>query len=276
MQHFSNIAVKQIDSLEKNQKDFCRLHPNILYLNKLLCRSAVHFNICTTSLTKIKDVNDIEIIKKFHLPFKEVAISFQENAHICTIFASKYQSSILGKLSDGLNEDSTILISYIMNDEVSLWANIIDLSKLKLRNEKLEYSSQFMPLLELSDSDEIVNEKLFNDTCDKLGLALHLSLEFLLTLNVNDIKIVDVVPSEKLNKKRIKNDKIPFSEFKILTVKSKKVVMSSSIKCGHNSPRFHSRRGHERRLKSGRIVWVKDCKIGKPDKGSIITTYSLK
>ena len=29
----------------------------------------------------------------------------------------------------------------------------------------------------------------------------------------------------------------------------------------HASPRPHDRRGHPRHLKSGRTVWVRDCKI---------------
>jgi len=51
-----------------------------------------------------------------------------------------------------------------------------------------------------------------------------------------------------------------------------------SESCGgtHESPRLHDRRGHLRRLRSGRNVWVKPCKVGDASKGAVWHDYAIK
>lgn len=44
----------------------------------------------------------------------------------------------------------------------------------------------------------------------------------------------------------------------------------------HASPRLHDRRGHLRRLRSGKNVWVKACKVGDATKGIVFHDYKLK
>ena len=44
----------------------------------------------------------------------------------------------------------------------------------------------------------------------------------------------------------------------------------------HASPRLHDRRGHLRRLKTGKNVWVKSCKVGDASKGAIFHDYAIK
>ena len=43
----------------------------------------------------------------------------------------------------------------------------------------------------------------------------------------------------------------------------------------HASPRQHDRRGHLRRLKSGKNVWVKPHKVGDPSKGVVFHDYRI-
>jgi len=45
--------------------------------------------------------------------------------------------------------------------------------------------------------------------------------------------------------------------------------------CGgtHATPRLHERRGHWRNLANGRVVWVRDCLVGDPDKGVVEKDY---
>lgn len=44
----------------------------------------------------------------------------------------------------------------------------------------------------------------------------------------------------------------------------------------HASPRQHDRRGHLRRLRSGKNVWVKPCKVGDPSKGVVWHDYAIR
>ena len=44
----------------------------------------------------------------------------------------------------------------------------------------------------------------------------------------------------------------------------------------HASPRLHDRRGHYRKLASGKIAWVQPCKVGDASKGIIFKDYKLE
>ena len=44
----------------------------------------------------------------------------------------------------------------------------------------------------------------------------------------------------------------------------------------HASPRQHDRRGHIRRLRTGKNVWVKACKVGDASKGFVFHDYKIK
>lgn len=45
----------------------------------------------------------------------------------------------------------------------------------------------------------------------------------------------------------------------------------------HASPRLHDRRGHWRTMKkSGKRVWVRDCKVGDASKGVVFKDYEVK
>ena len=44
----------------------------------------------------------------------------------------------------------------------------------------------------------------------------------------------------------------------------------------HSSPRLHDRRGHWRRIKTtGKVVWVKACKVGDASKGVVFKDYKV-
>ena len=43
----------------------------------------------------------------------------------------------------------------------------------------------------------------------------------------------------------------------------------------HASPRLHDRRGHLRHLRTGKNVWVKSCKVGDAERGTIFHDYKI-
>lgn len=83
------------------------------------------------------------------------------------------------------------------------------------------------------------------------------------------------IGSAFLNKKRIKKGKRPFFEWTTVEVKPRATVQES--KGGtHASPKPHMRRGHIRRLKSGKIVTIKSMIVNKhkmPDEGFVFHDY---
>lgn len=91
----------------------------------------------------------------------------------------------------------------------------------------------------------------------------------------------EVLPSPvKLNKKRAKRGKPPLYEYKVLDIVADVLqgpVSASKPHQGgsHASPRMHKRRGHVRRLTSGKQTWVRNAIIGKPSRGQVIKDYAV-
>lgn len=86
---------------------------------------------------------------------------------------------------------------------------------------------------------------------------------------------------ERLNRKRAKKSKPPLFEYKVLDIVAD--VMSpptEGVNHGrkghhHASPRMHTRRGHVRKLASGKATWVRNAIIGKPGRGEVIKDYAV-
>ena len=77
------------------------------------------------------------------------------------------------------------------------------------------------------------------------------------------------------NQRLIKKGKPPAFEWRTVVVEPS--VSSTSSKGGtHASPRLHDRRGHWRTMKkSGKRVWVRQCKVGDASKGVIYHDYKF-
>lgn len=86
------------------------------------------------------------------------------------------------------------------------------------------------------------------------------------------------VPSVKptfTNLRKIKQGKVPTYEWRTVVIEP--VQANREHQGGtHASPRLHDRRGHLRRLRSGKNVWVRECKVGDPSKGVVFHDYKVK
>ena len=77
------------------------------------------------------------------------------------------------------------------------------------------------------------------------------------------------------NRRKIQQGKLPTYDWTTVWIEPAKP--RSEGKGGtHASPRLHDRRGHLRRLASGKNVWVKSCKVGDASKGAIFHDYAIK
>lgn len=122
---------------------------------------------------------------------------------------------------------------------------------------------------DIFDSDKTV---FVNDTINEV-LAL---LEFLACVNCGNIKEQEVTPPAKLNKKRVKSGKLPFLTYKVLTL-TNNVSVNGDSKQGAkgNALRTHLRRGHIRRLKSGKTTWVNSCVVKGSAEGVVVKDYAV-
>lgn len=77
------------------------------------------------------------------------------------------------------------------------------------------------------------------------------------------------------NIRKSKQGKLPTYDWKTIYIEPTALRLES--KGGtHASPRLHDRRGHLRRLKNGKNVWVRSCKVGRANLGSIFHDYAIK
>lgn len=84
---------------------------------------------------------------------------------------------------------------------------------------------------------------------------------------------------KKLQKKRIAKGNMKGFDRHILVVKPSKYLKEDfpdMEKGTHASPRLHFRRGHIRHLQKGVSVWVRDCMVGKADKGFVDKDYKVE
>ena len=147
------------------------------------------------------------------------------------------------------------------------------------------YSMIMLLDFENNELGNLVLQRLLSDGNGDITTAItknispefNVAVQMCTILNCNNIETRTIKPSEKLNKKRIKNGRIPYDEYKVLCVKEKKQRASDvniSDNRLHRSPRTHLRRGHIRRL-ADKVTWVSSSVVNAGSGGSIIKDYSV-
>lgn len=79
-------------------------------------------------------------------------------------------------------------------------------------------------------------------------------------LNTKYSEKENIIISEKLNKRRIKNGKEKFSNYTIVKLKRSNYDVSGALK-SHASPKPHWRRGHVRKYQNGKISPISPCLV---------------
>lgn len=78
------------------------------------------------------------------------------------------------------------------------------------------------------------------------------------------------------NKRKIAQGKLPSYDWRTVKIAPTKPQAVGESRGGtHASPRLHDRRGHLRRLRSGKNVWVKPCKVGNAALGTVFHDYEV-
>jgi hypothetical protein len=89
-------------------------------------------------------------------------------------------------------------------------------------------------------------------------------------------RVYKALPSAS-NSKRIRRNKQPLFEWKVIDVTAKPathdIVATGN---GRNSPRQHKRRGHFRQYRDGRRAWIPESLVGKIEFGYIYHSYTTE
>jgi hypothetical protein len=129
-----------------------------------------------------------------------------------------------------------------------------------------------------TDKHPIIYNMVFNDNVEELCSLI----KIVALLNAKNINTIDINPSPKLNKKRIKSGSLPFYSYKTLDIflsKETRKIRAKNIK-NHLSnfiatKRLHSVRGHFKIRKTG-IYWWSSYQRGSMQKGIVEKDYNMK
>ena len=100
--------------------------------------------------------------------------------------------------------------------------------------------------------------------------------DFLLSLRTDQSAYKPTARPSLINSKRAAKGKGPVL-FDWHTVAIKPMPAKGDYQGGsHASPRLHDRRGHWRKYPSGKVGWVKNCKVGDASRGVVFKDYEVK
>lgn len=106
--------------------------------------------------------------------------------------------------------------------------------------------------------------------------ALHYVEDFLLSLQQEQTAYKPTARPSFINSKRAAKGKGPVL-FDWHTVTVAPTPAKGEHQGGtHASPRLHDRRGHWRKYPSGKVGWVKNCKVGDASRGAVFKDYEVK
>ena len=146
------------------------------------------------------------------------------------------------------------------------WRTLFPLSVTRLPNKEWRFE-------EIIQTDKPRNP--FKTRKDSIESSFALAKNVFYVIGCSNVEMVKNQPPEALNKKRARTGKLPILEYKTLALKVTAPSQQQNQLGGtHASPRLHLRRGHVRRLQSGRRVWVQPCVVGSPH-GAIVKDYRI-
>ena len=98
-----------------------------------------------------------------------------------------------------------------------------------------------------------------------------------MTFSDDEVRIDVPTPKEKqVNRKRVRSNKAPLIEFRLIKIAQPKSQLPSLPQGTHASPKQHWRRGHWRNLASGKRVFIKPMLVGDEKNGKIIKDYVIE
>lgn len=109
----------------------------------------------------------------------------------------------------------------------------------------------------------------------ELKIGMDAVIEFCLTVNCENVQQTVIPAAEALNKRRIERENEPFDSYRVLTIPGAVAGGTNASTGTHASPRLHLRRGHLRRLASGKVTWVRHTVVGDGSKGVAEKTYKV-
>ena len=215
-------------------------------------------------------VNDDDSVKSFsdrmcggmlNLPFKQIVIEYEDG--------NGFQVA--------LYEDFDTYIGFVVTN-------------INPRRENQFIGHENNYLLEKSTGDVTLNEDLINlsetgkEHLTEIGVAYGARplLQLLSALNCSNVAIEDDlenVPSPTKQAMRKSKGKLPLFSYKVLTINTHIDANSRDIEYSDEKgapKRSHLRRGHIRKYKTGKQIWINSMAVGLKGHGEIEKSYKVK
>lgn len=238
-------------------------------------KRAVKFKIPAANQILLSTFDAVEESKQFinevNLPFPVIAIEIEA----MTLYDEQCNDFIVMAVQ---KEDEDYIHIYTMWRESGAW-NCQDsedgyntLSFVTLNRK--DFSSYLVGF----NTDSVTKQR--KSELMRFANAVHLRvvLNLLCVLSCTNAHIEDYEfkASQLKQDRRKKKGKLPYFEFKVLTISSDSTTHGDGAKGGsHSSPRVHLRRGHIRRLKT-KNIWINSCVVGDKSKGVLHKDYLVK
>ncbi len=224
-------------------------------------------------VTKLNEVappdEELEMIKR-HLPYEEFAVTVH---NLATVFF--FKGAVLPEEYNGPGHGRTLYsIATIEHgpygqDEYSFFGPVM---MLDAGDGQLDLWTPYPPGMP---------EDLKDDLYKSAERTMTSAVTLLNILSICRNQTVTVGTPKALQKKRAKHGKHANYEYKILTLDATAVqqlpAAERELVTGRLSPRTHTRRGHVRRLPSGKVTWVRSSIINAPyyADGVIVKDYEI-
>lgn len=235
--------------------------------------------------------------KGVRLPYSPVSISYEvgsneSTAKMCAVYTNNSFVSIPFVVEDGkpkpTSEDEwppaeiTLFFEY-KNEKIWRPCNFsvfLNPDDFEVNADNIFHTCQkaIKPLWVKENADLGPHEELFRA---QYGIAVLILLSVLTALDEGRAHVTmdskrEIVKSvaSKIGKKRVKS----FYDIHRLTINPIVTRTQYEPKGGtHASPRWHKRRGYWRTMKkSGKVVWVQACEVGKKSDGMVYKDYEVK
>lgn len=246
---------------------------------KDMIREAQHFVLPSDSdgeaIIKGYDGDYSDVLNaETHLPYPTITVSFQY----------KHERRFV-VVREEIMEGKTLWIMFIPKArgkrkwEIPLASVCVDAAKPR-ENRIVWLSETYADSLSVMHSSEWAKGDELKQAClDLCTEEVYAVYELLIRLQTHEVEVKNRdyrrAPQVMVGGKKI----LPVHEYRELMIRSVERMANGGgdgYDCLPSTPkREHQRRGHQRRLKSGKIVWVRDCVVGDRSKGVIVKEYKL-
>jgi hypothetical protein len=192
---------------------------------------------------------------------------------IAILTDTRYMAGVQGTHIDG-----SILVIACFEIEDDVWtfapaAGLLNPTSVEVDPDTGLFTIDTVPFLwESYNNPSYTQEERVYDIADEVTAAV----EFMMTINCENVKRDRVEAPAKLNKKRAASGKVPMFSYWILDVFKEQFAAQPAQGGAHASPRFHFRRGHIRRLASGKTTYVRHTTVGRAEHGVVDKKYKMK